>query len=160
MIPFYLLDREADKYPVYCDNSTMKISSKKEQKEQSRKHTIEKVVVTFVPSLGESRVRQTTSSFNPMQGNVPEMDFAQSRAASNSIGLGRPVPPFENVSLLTTADRLSKEVFDRFKLNRAERSKYMLRFRGINSYLTGDVQLIYFEEVRDHLMKDDSAESL
>ena len=46
MIPFYLLNREADKYPVYCDHSTLKISSKKKQ---SCVHTIEKITISYVP---------------------------------------------------------------------------------------------------------------
>ncbi len=36
----------------------------------------------------------------------------------------------------------------------------LLQFKGINSYLAGDIQLIYFEEIREFLLKDDSSKVL
>ena len=32
--------------------------------------------------------------------------------------------------------------------------RFLLRFKGLNSYLYGDTQLIYFEEVRDYLRQN------
>ena len=59
----------------------------------------------------------------------------------------------KDIFLMNTADHLHTLVCEKFNL-RPE--NLLLRFKGMNSYLYGDSQLIYFEEIRDYLKQNNS----
>jgi hypothetical protein len=53
--------------------------------------------------------------------------------------------------MLKSANSLHAMVCDKFKIPEAKHEKKVLRFKGLNSYLFGNSQLIYFEELRHYL---------
>jgi hypothetical protein len=65
----------------------------------------------------------------------------------------------KDISLLTSADRLNTMVIDMLinekTISMADGEKLVLRFRGINSFLHGSDQLIYFEEIREYFRQND-----
>ena len=108
MVPFYLLQVESDKYPVYVDNSNIDESLTKDFK-----------ICSIKVNMSES-IKET------LEHEFPKSAFNSSTAARRSMGLlsgshvqeGLKSPPpqierienidLKDISLLTTADKLIK----------------------------------------------------
>ena len=133
MIPFYLLEPECNKYPRYIDHSNINTS------------------LTIDYKLKSVKIKLSGAIENMLsQGNISHI---MKRLEKYVISL-------ENFSLLSTADKLIKQVekkinkdFD--KALQQSNKNVLLKFKGIESYLYEDIQLIYFVEIREFLRSRD-----
>jgi hypothetical protein len=60
------------------------------------------------------------------------------------------------VSLLTSGDKLIRYICDHIEVNAESYKSFLLKFKGKDSYIYGDTQLVYFEEIREHLRTKDA----
>lgn len=151
MVPFYLLENESNRYPIYVDNSNLNPNLTQNYKiKYLTVHVTRSVLSELNEQVKKTSPRQSKRFTQVlMEPGGGKMRHSTHDSATFQIKL-------RDVSLLSTAQKLIKMV--EWKIE--ERSKFIfeqmnrlqvLKFKGADSFVYGETQLIYFVEIREHL---------
>lgn len=127
MVPFYLLEMESNRYPIYIDNSNL-------NQNLTTNFKIKQLTIHVTPNVMKELTQDNTISKDSKKILITLYD----------------------ISLLSTAEKLikmvEKKIEESSKISFDQMMRLqILKFKGIDSFVYGETQLIYFVEIREHL---------
>jgi hypothetical protein len=127
MVPFYLLEMESNRYPIYIDNSNL-------NQNLTTNFKIKQLTIHVTHNVMKELTQENTISKDNKKILITLND----------------------ISLLSTAEKLikivEKKIEESSKISFDQMSRLqILKFKGIDSFVYGETQLIYFVEIREHL---------